>query len=133
MALEADLKPQALACVKELESKWSAMNEELPLKQDVSLDERMFNFAIPAIEYVQSTYPLLLSDPEESGMLLVMMIGKAVINSGSHSEGEVNEAMPLLNDRLRQHFTDAAPDVDARKTKQIAEAQRLAREWKPKK
>ena len=67
--LEAELKAQGVACVKELEGKWSAVNEQLHFKQDVSLEERMFMFAIPALEYAQNKYPLLFAHPKESGEL----------------------------------------------------------------
>ena len=95
-----------MSCVKDLEGKWSLVRERLKFKEDVSLGEQMFMFAIPAFEFAQKRYPLLWVDARLSHLLLPMMIGNAVIDSGSHPVHEVSEALPVFKNLLQSHFNN---------------------------
>jgi hypothetical protein len=89
-----ELERQFTAAKKQLMERWVYFCGTVNFKEDVTLVQRMKIFALPAHEFFQNEFPMLVAVSPDMFRLALSI---AVIDSDSHSSKEVNAAVAELD------------------------------------
>lgn len=94
------LDEQAIACIEQAISKWEYFNSIFVFKDNVPLSVIIESFSMPLREFVESEYPILLSNPKSSGEMFWSIVLAAVRGSKTHTEAEVHLASIELSKKF---------------------------------
>jgi len=86
-------------CADRISEKWTLYNQTFKFKPDVPLAKIIETFAIPAQEFVSTTFPALYAG-EPKVFWMVMFLGLA--RSGVLSKDAVNQAIEELDAKFRK-------------------------------
>lgn len=89
-----DMMVMAYRAAEEVKQKWLTFDDDtLPFKEGVSLSKKIDLFIEPVLGFFEERYPVLLLG---GGRVFWFTIATAILDSGTHSKKEVNEAFEGL-------------------------------------